>query len=232
MWCYRLDVETGTTSCLTFLAADRQQRPSLARPTSPQKTRVGNFCRSASGRFSSRRRKSRAIATGCGGCGYKTASGRGKWPNRDPIGDRGSLVFLLPTPPLMRTGIPSYAETINISADGVGQIDANLYEFVANDALSNVDPNGLWQWGWPPWGKPKPKPPPLKPTQPSLPVCPPGTPPGLGCSLTTKDIVECNDCCTKNFRNAEAKHFFQGPANLAEFEACKNACIDKYLITQ
>jgi hypothetical protein len=87
--CYRLGVETGTASCFNLLAADRQQRPSLARPTSPLKTRVRGFCRSASGRSSSRHQKTHAIATGSEPCGYKTASGRGKWPNRDPINDPG-----------------------------------------------------------------------------------------------------------------------------------------------
>ena len=88
--CYRLGVETGTASCLTFLAADRQQRP-LARPISPLKTRVRGFCRGASGRSSSRRRATSINATGCRVCGYKTASGRGKWPNRDPIGEMGCI---------------------------------------------------------------------------------------------------------------------------------------------
>ncbi len=31
------------------------------------------------------------MATGCGACGYKTVSGRGKWPNRDPIGELGGI---------------------------------------------------------------------------------------------------------------------------------------------
>ena len=89
--CYRLGVETGTASCFAPLAADRLRRPPFARLTSPLKTRVQGFCRGASGRFSSRLRRSRAIATGCGACGYKTASGRGKWPNRDPIGEAGGI---------------------------------------------------------------------------------------------------------------------------------------------
>jgi hypothetical protein len=86
---YRFRVETGTASCLTFLAADRQQRLPVACPTSPLKTRVRGFCRPASGRHSFRRRKTPINTPGLRGCGYKTASGRGKWPNRDPIEELG-----------------------------------------------------------------------------------------------------------------------------------------------
>ena len=49
-------------------------------------------------------------ATGLRGCAYKTASGRGKWPNRDPIAERGGM---------------------------------NLYGFVRNDGLNNIDKLGL-----------------------------------------------------------------------------------------
>ena len=84
-------METGTASCFAPLAADRLRRLPFARPTSPRKTRVRGFYGYSSGRFSSRRRRSRAIATGCGACGYKTASGRGKWVNRDPLGENGGL---------------------------------------------------------------------------------------------------------------------------------------------
>jgi RHS repeat-associated protein len=84
-------VETGTASCLTLLAADRLRWPPFARQTSPRKTRARGFYGCPSGRFSSRSRRTHRIATGCGACGYKTASGRGKWPNRDPIQENGGL---------------------------------------------------------------------------------------------------------------------------------------------
>src|SRR5579884_1341093 len=46
--------------------------------------------------------------------------------------------------------------------------EANLYEFVSNIPTDKIDPRGLWQWGWPPWGNaPKPKPPTPNPSQPS-----------------------------------------------------------------
>ena len=77
------------------LAADDSQQPSRflhhARETSPLKTRVWGFRQPPSGRFSSRRRRTRAIATGSTRCAYKTASGRRQWPNRDPIGERGGV---------------------------------------------------------------------------------------------------------------------------------------------
>jgi RHS repeat-associated protein len=60
-------------------------------PTSPYKTRVWGFRQAPSGRLSRRRRRDRAIATGSARCAYKTASGRGKWPNRDPIGEQGGV---------------------------------------------------------------------------------------------------------------------------------------------
>ena len=59
---------------------------------------------------------------------------------------------------------------MEVSIDGVASLNANLYEFVANDPVLNSDPLGLWQWGWPPWGNPPP-PKPVRPTPPS-PTCP------------------------------------------------------------
>lgn len=83
-------METGT-SCFHFLAADRLRRLPVACPTSPLKTRVRGFCARPSGRLSRRGRRTRTIATGCGGCGYKTASGRAKWISRDPSQEEGGL---------------------------------------------------------------------------------------------------------------------------------------------
>jgi hypothetical protein len=57
--------------------------------TSPSKTRGGfSRCR-ASGRLCKRRRVRSMFTPGLHACAYKTASGRLKWPNRDPIGERG-----------------------------------------------------------------------------------------------------------------------------------------------
>jgi hypothetical protein len=76
--CYRLGVQSGSSHCFTFLAADRQQQE-FARPTSPRQTCVRVFCAGAAGRYSSRHGKPRRTAAGCGACGYKTASGRRSW---------------------------------------------------------------------------------------------------------------------------------------------------------
>jgi len=97
------------------VAAGRCQRQiaAVVPPISPQKTRVRVSRRSASGRLSRRGRRSREIATGCGACGYKTASGRRKWLSRDPIRN----AELLPEGP-------------------------NLYAYVADDPVNLTDPSG------------------------------------------------------------------------------------------
>jgi hypothetical protein len=124
--CYRLGVETGTASCFAPLAADRPRRRPFARLASPLKTRVRGFCRSASGRYSSRHGKHRKIATGCGVCGYKTASGRGKWPNTDPISDKGFFSTARPRFEMFR-------------------LNAKDYKYLFNQPTCRIDADGLWQ---------------------------------------------------------------------------------------
>jgi uncharacterized protein RhaS with RHS repeats len=72
------------------LAASGRRLPSQ-RATSPLKTRVGVFCRRPPGRHRVRRSQVARLASGCPAHGYKTASGRGKWLNRDPLGIAGGL---------------------------------------------------------------------------------------------------------------------------------------------
>jgi hypothetical protein len=55
------------------------------------KTRVGGFCRRRSGRLRARRPQVADPASGCRACAYETASGRGFWPNRDPLGEKGGV---------------------------------------------------------------------------------------------------------------------------------------------
>jgi len=116
-------VETGTTSSVSLLAADRPQRFSLACPTSPLETRVRGFSRRASGRFSFRHRKTPINTPGLRGCGYKTASGRGKWLSRDPIGEPGF-------------------ETLR-HAGKIRRWDLNIYALLNNNPLNGIDALGL-----------------------------------------------------------------------------------------
>jgi len=62
----------------------------------------------------------------------------GRWPNRDPIGETGF-------------------ETLRRKRSSVILGEPNRYEFIHNDPLNRIDPVGLWQWGWPPWGNKKDK---------------------------------------------------------------------------
>jgi len=82
-------VVQSSKSCLPFLAADCQRQTSLVVQTSPLKTRVWNFSRQPSGRLSQRPRFRPINTPGLRGCGYKTASGRQRWLNRDPIAEHG-----------------------------------------------------------------------------------------------------------------------------------------------
>jgi hypothetical protein len=95
-------------SCFTFLAAGRESaarqcatfgplldhRPhrtfTAVLPHRP-KTRVGVFSGNPSGRLSRRGRGRSMFTPGLPACAYKTASGRGEWPNRDPIEEAGGL---------------------------------------------------------------------------------------------------------------------------------------------
>jgi len=62
----------------------------------------------------------------------------GRWPNRDPMGEPGF-------------------ETLPGKRSSVILGEPNLHEFIHNDPLNRIDPVGLWQWGWPPWGNKKDK---------------------------------------------------------------------------
>src|ERR1700722_14817493 len=107
-------------SRFTFLAADllSAAQPS---PTPLPKTRVGGFRRHASGRLS-RRGHSRSMFTpGSRACAYKTASGLGKWPNRDPLNELGSLLMRREPYHFIRNG------------------EKNLYGFAANQSINVID---------------------------------------------------------------------------------------------
>jgi hypothetical protein len=126
-------VIAGAQSCFPLLAAEplsaARERIALALTwtTSPLKTRARNLHRTPSGRLSRRRRSRPMFTPGSRACGYRTASGRAKWLNRDPIEERGGI---------------------------------NLYGFVRNNPVCEVDPFGYVLFGPPELGQPGPKPPP------------------------------------------------------------------------
>ena len=114
---------------LPLLAAAEPQQPSRflhrTTPTSPLKTRVWGFCQSPSGRFPSRRRQSRGIATGSGRCAERTVAGRRQWPNRDPYDEAG------------------FQAVRRQSGGGRNSPTGSLYVFVENNSVGSVDPWGL-----------------------------------------------------------------------------------------
>jgi hypothetical protein len=95
---------------LALLAAFGAASGAVARALVAPNIASGNFwCNEAE---SARPSTSQLIvyAAPTDGCGYETASGRPKWPSRDPIGERGGK---------------------------------NLYAFIANNPIVQVDINGL-----------------------------------------------------------------------------------------
>jgi hypothetical protein len=129
-------------SRFTSLAADRVSA-ALPLPTSLPKTRVGGSRACASGRLSRRGRFHLINTPGLRACAYKTASGRGKWPNRDPLGDDGSLAImtagLLTKPDSGKVNALSDDEAFSLWS----AINRNLYNFVDNNPVNEVDPLGL-----------------------------------------------------------------------------------------
>jgi len=113
--------------------------------TSPSKTRARNLRPPPSGRLSRRRRFRSMFTPGSRACAYRTASGRAKWPNRDPLGDLG---FDMRNQLLSFTGNQAnrrpYSQTYVIIEQWEG---ANLYGFVYNNPVLWVDAYGLYTLG-------------------------------------------------------------------------------------
>jgi len=75
---------------------------------------------------------------GLRGCAYKTASGLGKWPNHDPLGEPGFEVVRGHNAKIMhvRTGVAELTQ------------GPDLYEFVNNAPIEHIDYLGLEKdWG-------------------------------------------------------------------------------------
>lgn len=89
--------------------------------TSPLKTRVGVSRSRASGRLSRRAHRRSMFTPGSRPCAYRTASGRGKWHNPDPLCNR-------PIVPLKDVVFRELR-----------------YVFPRNDGVGWIDPLGLWE---------------------------------------------------------------------------------------
>ncbi len=103
------------------LAASGRRRP--PQKAAPKNSRLG-FFGSPSGRTLAKRHLPHGTAPGYRACGYKTASGRGKWLNRDPIGLAG--------------GINVYAYAAN---DPINLIDPFGLKNVAIEVSTLIRPN-------------------------------------------------------------------------------------------
>ena len=82
LWIAILSVALTSTAALARIAS-----PADTIQTSPLKTRVWGFGDGGSGQPCVGGTVSHGIATGSDGFGYKIASGRLIWPNRDPLGE-------------------------------------------------------------------------------------------------------------------------------------------------
>jgi hypothetical protein len=90
-------------------------------------------------------------------CAYKSASGLGKWPNRDPIGEAGfelvaarpewraailrqRMFAMLKTLQITKSSWPNHQENANL---GTLSLPLNVYAFCQNDPIIQFDQNGL-----------------------------------------------------------------------------------------
>jgi RHS repeat-associated protein len=103
------------------LAASERRRP--PQRAAPKNSRRG-FFGTPSGRTLARRHLPHATAPGYRACGYKTASGRPKWLNRDPIGIAG--------------GINLYAYVDNNPITGIDPLGLVNWRKVATGSLTVV----------------------------------------------------------------------------------------------
>ena len=135
-------VANPLSGAFALAAAPRQPLFATTFPTSSLATRVGGFRHPSSGRSSRRSRHCSINTPGSRACGYKTASGRRKWLNRDPIEERGGInlfecvynspvslvdTFGLEVPALDSVdGNPTVAIDICLQEQGLQRTEVNL----------------------------------------------------------------------------------------------------------
>jgi len=121
-------------------------------PAAFPKTRVGSSRPCASGRLCRRGRRRPINTPGSRGCAYKTASGRGNWPNRDPLGERGFVPICAGLNRLQSfyEGLKSASSLRDLTSRILSLIQPaessdglNLYAFVANNPNGGIDSLGL-----------------------------------------------------------------------------------------
>ena len=149
-------------SCFTSLAADRVSAAAAFLTSSP-KTRVwGSRC-NPPGRMSRRARRRSMFTPGSRACAYRTASGRAKWPNRDPLGEMGgrNLYTFVHNNPitfwdklgLMRSGNPSDTKPSppkpccenNCDKEGAIEVTGHFEAFIPGDRELG-DPDQIEKW--------------------------------------------------------------------------------------
>ena len=142
----------------------------------------------------------------------------GVWPNRDPIGEGGFNV---------RTSQNASNKRLRLFLPSELAEKPNLYVVAVNSPVNLVDTDRCDDWP----DKPEPPAPPSPPPNPfkkppKNPSPPPQCPyPGPPCAATTKGLVACHSCCANNFlKSEEGWGFFEGPANLAQYNACDELC--------
>jgi hypothetical protein len=206
--CRLMNVTKSAQRCSLPFAVDplravaNRTVPASIWPTSPLKTRVWGLRCNPSGRMSRRSRFRSMLTPGSRACAYKTASGRGEWPNQDPVGEFG--------------GINLYALALNDPMNRVDPLGLQLLPSIP----------GTWPIpGANPPSPEEPKtPPPPPPGWPS--ECPnpwlPGSP--SNCAAKTDNQIDCFQCCQKEFSKGTLKKPRKGPGKFAKWQTCNAIC--------